>query len=242
VTHDEVQTLLPGYALHALDDYEYQLVDEHVRVCERCRRELADFQGVVLAIGAALRPETPPHRLRRKVLSAIAGTSDSGRRGRQWSPVVGGTPRVVLAAAAAVVIVMAGVVTWLALQIASLRSTITSDEALLAVLTRPTTRLVVFRGTGSGTMRLLIDLETGRGVLVARNLSDPGPDRVYQVWLIAGGRPRSLGIFRPRNEQPMVVLVSGPFSRARAVAISVEPGPRGSPGPTTPPVFEAQLS
>jgi Anti-sigma-K factor rskA len=43
VTHNELQELLGAYAVHALNDYETVLVDEHLPTCAPCRLELDEL-------------------------------------------------------------------------------------------------------------------------------------------------------------------------------------------------------
>jgi len=53
--HDAIQPMLPLYAAGALDEAEGGRVAEHVRTCEMCRRELADWNLYLQAL-----PEMPP--------------------------------------------------------------------------------------------------------------------------------------------------------------------------------------
>jgi len=62
-------SLVAPYALHALDDEEGRTFEEHLAVCERCRRELAGLREAAskLAYGAA--GPTPPPELKERILA-----------------------------------------------------------------------------------------------------------------------------------------------------------------------------
>jgi len=88
-------------------------------------------------------------------------------------------------------------------------------------------------------------LSPGRGLLVhATGLPPLAPGRVYQVWVIppagpsASAMPVGAGILRP-DASGRFTLDDGSqwptaASAVQAVAITAEPGPSGSPAPTTP--------
>jgi anti-sigma-K factor RskA len=116
------------------------------------------------------------------------------------------------------------------------------QESALAVVASGAGRTVVLRGSVPGSARFIYDRAAGQAALVAAGLRDPGGARVYQLWLLADGEPRSAGVFRPIPGQPLVLPVRGDLRRYQAVAISIEPGPSGSAGgPTGAPVLTADL-
>jgi anti-sigma-K factor RskA len=54
--HDEVQSLLGVYALHATDPHEAERVEVHVRGCPRCRAEVDGFHEMAAAMGNSVEP------------------------------------------------------------------------------------------------------------------------------------------------------------------------------------------
>src|SRR5512136_1366543 len=74
---DQMDDLLPAYALEALDDSERALVEEHLRGCVMCRRMLAEYQGVANELLAAVPQVKAPSALRdamqRRLRAAGAG-------------------------------------------------------------------------------------------------------------------------------------------------------------------------
>jgi hypothetical protein len=46
-----------------------------------------------------------------------------------------------------------------------------------------------------------------------------------QLWLAAGKKPESAGVFRPEPGRPVIVVVEGDFVRYEAIAVSVSVHP-----------------
>ncbi|MDQ4100265.1 MAG: anti-sigma factor, partial [Chloroflexota bacterium] len=80
-----------------------------------------------------------------------------------------------------------------------------------------------------------------RGVflLAVRSLPQLAENQVFQVWLIGEGNPVSVATF---SEETAEVAVAADRTRYAALAVSVEPGPVGSPSPTTSPIIVADIS
>jgi anti-sigma-K factor RskA len=69
---NDIQPLLPAYALGALEPDERTRVDDHLATCATCRAEAASYAHVVDSLGAAAPQESPPPALRERVLAAAA--------------------------------------------------------------------------------------------------------------------------------------------------------------------------
>lgn len=93
--------------------------------------------------------------------------------------------------------------------------------------------LVPARGqTGTGTLLYLPKQQ--QAIVVVNGLPPLPPGQVYQVWLIQNGTPSGAGVLQtPTGETALRV----DLSRYQMVAITIEPGPSGSPAPTTPPIL-----
>lgn len=246
MTHDDAYTLLAAYALYILDDEdEVREIEGHLALCAMCRRELDQLQETTVQLAEAVRRESPPTALRERILGAVSRQRPEPSRPTTGDLLGHGRPRarIVWGVAAAVFIVALGILdAWLWHQRSVLQAQVKEDGRLLGVLTEPSAKTIVLRGAGSGRVRLIFSPGAHDGVLVASGLGDPGPGRVYQVWLVARGRPESVGIFRPRAGEVTVLPVVKDFGRYQMVAISVEHGPRGASAPTTPPILTATLS
>ncbi len=70
MTHDEAVTLLPVYALGALDD-DGTALETHIRHCSRCTALLASYLESTVALGHAVAQVTPPPSLRAAVLASV---------------------------------------------------------------------------------------------------------------------------------------------------------------------------
>ncbi|HEV2281594.1 MAG TPA: anti-sigma factor [bacterium] len=233
MTHDEIRESIPGYALHALAPEEVRDVEAHLADCAECRRELAVFEEAASTLAAGFEPHEPPAMLRRQVLDAVRPRGRAVRLGRGWATA--------LAAAAAVIIALAGIAVSLEQRLTALATRTASEAQALALLADPASRVVTLSGSAAGSVRFVFDPATGRGALVATGLRDPGPDLVYQLWLVAGAAPRSAGVFRPTSGTPVIVAVGADFPRYQAVAISIEHGPSGATRPSASPVLVGKL-
>lgn len=233
MTHDEIRDSLPGYALHALAPDELRDVEAHLATCAECRRELAVFAEAAAPLAAGFAQAEPPAALRGRVLDAIQPRRRTGGRGPGWM--------VALAAAAAVIVVLGGIALSLEQRLTALTARVESETQALALLADPASRVVTLSGPAAASVRFVFDPTTGRGALIATGLRDPGPDLVYQVWLVAGSTPRSAGVFRPASGTPVIVVVGADFPRYQAVAISVERGPNGAARPSAAPILVGRL-
>ena len=81
--------------------------------------------------------------------------------------------------------------------------------------------------------------DRGVAILTVRDLPPLAPEQVYEVWLIGDDdAPVPAGVF---DEPATDYAVAVDRRRFRALAITVEPGPLGSPSPTREPFVVAPL-
>jgi Anti-sigma-K factor rskA, C-terminal len=78
--------------------------------------------------------------------------------------------------------------------------------------------------------------------LTLQGLQPLPADRVYEVWLIKGGRPEPAGIFRPAEDGSASTVVKDRPASFDTVAVTEEPGPQGSLTPTSQPLIAATTS
>lgn len=233
MTHDEIRDAIPGYALHALESADARDVEAHLATCAECRRELAIFQDAAASLAGGFAPLEPPAALRGRVLDAVRPRRRTGGLGPGWAAV--------LAAAAAIIVVLAGIAASLEQRLTALTARVESETQALALVADPSSRVVTLSGSAAGSVRFVFDPTSGRGALIATGLRDPGPDLVYQLWLVAGSTPRSAGVFRPASGTPVIVAVGADFPRYQAVAVSVEHGPNGAARPSAAPILVGRL-
>jgi anti-sigma-K factor RskA len=104
-------------------------------------------------------------------------------------------------------------------------------------------RVVPIAGTAQAPqVRGALAESAGRAELYLEALPKPPDDRVYQVWLIPpGGQPIGAGVSEPGQGGTQVIPLDRPLTGIELIAVTQEPAPRGSPGPTTQILASARL-
>lgn len=246
--------LLTAYALDALEPEEIAQVTILLERQPELRRIVTELRATADQMPYALAEAAPPPEMRQRVLDYATGHTP--RR----SPAVtrdASIPRRWLRALAgfAVTAVAAAVIGWvqaLGAQAAlvqarsdliAAQSSLAQANAHLATAQamqqqvadalRPTSARANLTGAaGNGTIFRAPD---GTGLLAAQLPLLP-PGQVYQLWFIQGtNAPASGGVFVV-DQQGRALLTFAPNQQllsADTIAITAEPGPNGSPGPTT---------
>lgn len=258
---DELLDLLPAVSARTATPAEVARVRALIPAClatpegaAELRAQLATLRLAESALFETVAPQTPPPQIKaalmqqiaRGTVSAPAHTTPLGRHAR-WG-------RTLLAVAAALLIVSNGA--WLAAylqtqtrltaaeaQTAALRN---SQRNALTLMSNLNMQRVGINASDDGLIRLAtlyFNPATGQAALVSDGLAPVGEALTYQLWLIEGGQPHSLGVFRPDSASGIGWLA---FSLAEAAAadavvgISLEPA-GGSSQPTTAPVAVGPL-
>jgi anti-sigma-K factor RskA len=243
--HDDIQDLLAAYALDALEPEEIARLHTLIEERPELRNILAELRHTANQLPYGLPEATPPAELRQRVLDYATGRATraparpAGRL-RGWLLALGG-----LAAAAS----LAAAIGWgqaiglrgelgrtrdeLVHTRSALETLRAEQEQIAQVLLEPETLAALSGADGSGT---LLRTPQGQALLAAR-LPPLQPGRVYQLWLIQGSNPPvSGGIFTVDQQgQGLLALASTQQVLASdTFAVTEEPGPLGSAGPTTP--------
>ena len=106
-----------------------------------------------------------------------------------------------------------------------------TDQELAALLAAPDAVTVDLEGDVDGTLRVVYSAAEDRAVVVGEGLDEPGDDRTYQLWTIAGEQPTSAGVFDPGGADEFDESVEPPSGSPDAWAVTIEPE-GGSPAPT----------
>jgi anti-sigma-K factor RskA len=185
MTHEELSTLVPLYALDALEGAEHAAVEAHLGSCDECLAGLDRSR----AVAASLVPDSaPPSGVWDRIAAEIDRLSvpgqpnvisiDSGRRRRErrWGLIAG--------VAAAAALVLAGLV----VAQRTLISDLTGDSAIVAAAERalgePGTFVDDFLVEGEAVAKVVLTGD-GRGyVLPTESLPALSADRAYQLWVI----------------------------------------------------------
>jgi anti-sigma-K factor RskA len=236
--------LIPAYALAALDPHEIRLLEAHLTACPDCRAELEDYRAIGDGLLLAVPPQSPPPRVRARLIARLASTRASKVRPswRAWPiwQLAGGLALAVL------LVLNVSTITQLqtlqSQQMTLVEQLRTSQSALALVAYHEGRTLDLTGKQGTGT--LILNSELNTGALFAWGLVPLDSAHTYQIWLIQpDGHRVSGGLFRPEPGQPFVSAIVSPllpFSAFTGLGITVEPR-GGSPAPTSPRVLGAEF-
>jgi hypothetical protein len=223
--HDELEMLIAADALDGLDQGDQEqlarLMASHGPDCEECRRLVAEYTEVAGRIGLSLDPkalsagaEDALVAAARTAAPSLGPTRRPAGLGRRW---------IAAAAVAAALAVLGGAVGYLLAPGPSRTQAISfpqADGQQLTVVYQPGQRA---------------------GLVVGANLQDPGAGRVYELWYqpSPGAPMRPAGVFTPTDGSVVASVTVG--SSFVALAVTIEPGPDGSPQPTSNPIFSVSV-
>ena len=83
--HSTYQENLTAYALGALDAVEASALEAHLRTCETCPAELADYERVGSGLLAALPARPPRSAVKRGLQKRLTGQTSQARPQFRWS-------------------------------------------------------------------------------------------------------------------------------------------------------------
>lgn len=262
--HDTIGAMLDEYALGQLSPDDRRDVESHVRECDVCAADLRELSIVMEGIAHSVDPVAPPPALRGLVLSSLASQPQEPRRTPADSnvvamPTVGvkirrGVHPGWLAAAAVLILGLAAALYSSSetrrllvddvqeAQAASVdlqrRIELYAEQADLAVaiLTASDMQPIAMSGKANATATTARAYwSPTRGLLiVANDLPMPPPGRIYQVWVIGGGKPISAGLLGDQGAGRGMLIVPPPSGVAPGtvtVAVTDEP-PGGLPAPS----------
>ena len=247
--HRDYQDLLGAYALDAVTPDERSALEAHLATCPTCPAEVAGLRAAVGTLPLAVEEREPSPALRARIEAAVrrdlavnpppigrggtvaplpgrpaAGVPARPERGG-WIGRLRGNP---WAAAAGLLLACSlGLLLW--------NLDLRQDRGPGALET------VALQTTGaapgaSGDLTYLPDRQVA--ILSVRDLPPLAPGQVYQVWLLGGAAPEPSGVFA---EPTAEFAVTVDRERYEALALTIEPGPLGSPAPTTAPFAQAPL-
>lgn len=269
--HTQFADDLSLYALGALEGDALDALEQHLKECAECRRELEWLRGDAALLALSVSGPRPPERARQRLMAAIAqeprrkapvenGPVRSGPesgsdaipvRRRPWLGVLGWA-----AAAAAVLSVFVLLQQKKDLQrrladfeaaSAAQQQQLAEAKELMASLTSADAEhftLVASKTPPQPQGRAIYVQRSGTLVFLASNMPALPPEKIYELWLIpTNGAPIPAGLFSPRADGNATV-VKPPLPagvQAKTFAITVEPA-SGSPAPTSQPIMVATRS
>lgn len=256
-----------GAALHALDENESATFDEHLRGCATCQAELRGFTETAALLGAAS-AEAPPASMRAAVMAGIAvtrqlppelpaeaqaGTEATEPRAIGVSDPVAEPPlaevveistrrrfgsRLLLAAAVAVVAALVAVG---AVFIFNRNTNNDAEQLKQCVQTAADQHQAAAAADSVGISRVTVSASCGGAVVQLSDIPAAPSGHTYQMWVLAGTVPRSVGTMLPDSNGDMPEVVAPVHIGDTALGVTVEPD-GGSPVPTTPVLITVPLS
>ncbi|HJR82161.1 MAG TPA: anti-sigma factor [Anaerolineales bacterium] len=244
MNRQQIEELIPFYALDALSDEEKEIVEAYLKEYPDARQQVEELKRAAAALPYSVSPVDPSPRSKEALMRRVAADQSattamrdqpSTPRGMRWENFF----RVFSFGAAALAILWAFV---LSAQVTSLRNEIAALSQALAVQSNTIEQINANlpQGTPSGVItvslkgtevqpqaqgQLIADPNSQSAVLVIVGLSPLEAGRTYQVWLIQGESPQSAGLLKvDANGQGVLVVTSeaeiGSFD---ALGISIEP-------------------
>ncbi|RKN20855.1 anti-sigma factor [Micromonospora musae] len=92
---------------------------------------------------------------------------------------------------------------------------------IAAVLDAPDAQVFERSLQPRGAATVVVSRDRDSGVVLLRDLPDPGPGRTYELWLIRGTEPRKVGRLAAGVRASTTVI--GPFAEAGTFGVSNEP-------------------
>lgn len=250
--HEEYLELAAIYALGALDGEDRLSFETHLASgCEICRDTIFDSEKVLADLALAAPFAAPPASVRAGLFERVRRDSTAGNVRRVRKETGSGPSGVWMALAAAASLAAVGLGLYARTLYERAESQRVAREALerelgsitetLQAFTAPATRAVSLSGQGDAqgaAAKAFLDPENRRLFLYVYNLPPPPPGRTYQLWLIVGDAPVSMGTFgvEPDGRGRLDAASIPAFEGEVTVAVTVEPS-GGVPQPTGPMVL-----
>ncbi|MCI0453181.1 MAG: anti-sigma factor [Candidatus Latescibacteria bacterium] len=252
--HEEYLDLCAAYALGVIDEVGQRRLEEHLaHGCSICEAALADFSSAAVAIASTAAPAKPSPRLRERVLAAA--------RSQPRAPSLRRRPAFVqvVLAAASIALLATTVTMWqrvermtaerdaTRVQLEEIARELEDSKRIERLLASPDTDCFDLAATGTVdttlSARACFDRSSGGAVLVFHGATPPsGHD--YELWVLHGDHPVSLGIVRADASGRALThldAIASPVT-VTAFAVSLEPaGGSTAPGPSGPVIRVAAL-
>jgi anti-sigma-K factor RskA len=236
----EIHALAGAYALDALTEIERASFARHVAECEACATEVAELTETASRLSVSAW-ELPPPRMRDAVLEEVSRTRQvtaghAHRVERAAQHDVRLWRRRTAAAVAAGVVALGGIGTVWVVQENRVSEASKQAQQLQDAQNRMSQIIAAgdaqFRSVsvpGGGTMTVAISRQLDDGVVLMNRLPTPPSGKVYQLWLIAGTSPTSIGVMADGQTSGSALVDT--IGNADSVGVTLEPS-GGSATPT----------
>lgn len=254
--HEQYAEDLALYALGALQAGSCAQLEQHLKDCAECRRELETMRGDASLLALAVAGPTPPARSRERLLSAIGAGQHEAQRDelrsftvrRPWWSFAPVFASLVLAVIALLLLRENTNLTQtnehLVREISIADHESRKAHELIALITAKDAMHVSLVSEGNPPpphIQTIYQPRTGRLVLMASNLKPLPNGMTYELWLIPkSGAPMPAGMFKPDAHGMAMMMPENPEvpagTEAASFAVTMEPE-GGSPSPTGKPIL-----
>jgi hypothetical protein len=227
--HELTRDDLAAYSLGALEPAEKIAAERHLASCETCAEYLRWLGPAVDLLPSSVEQQTPPARLKRSLMDAVAEDLKAERRaertrarrerglwGTIWRPVTAGVLALSLVAGGALGYFMRG----------------DDQPESVFVAAKPEAKV-------GGAMEATLEVQGDQGVLHVERLPGLPADADYQAWIQRDGVMEPSSTFDVREDGE--VGLEGSLEGASGVYITREPE-GGSEEPTSAPLMSAKIS
>jgi len=225
----EEQGYPAAYALDALDGEELMRFTEHLPSCPICTHAVVDFRLTAGQMPLAAELATPSPELRVRILAAVAAEARA-EQPRRPLPLRRRTPQIYAMAAVLLLALGLGQLAWnLTLQ-RNLQQTRAELSQAQGELASTRWQLASAQSGQAITGEVVYLRDRQQAVLVVNGLPALQADQVYEVWLLnEGSAPVPQTVFLTST-----TAIQANLDQYQKIAITIEPGPRGSTAPTSP--------
>ncbi len=235
--HEQYEENVGAYLLGALPELEAEVFERHVATCADCRRELEQLRLAAEALPRAVEPVVPPPELKESIMRTVWAEAEERREARPkrpwWRPfLLERLPRLspAFAAAAAACALAIGIA--IGVGVANIGGS--SPKTLTA--------LVDHARAPSASASLVVPGSRKGAILNVQGLPDPGPGKVYEVWVQRDGTMQPAGaLFSVSSGGSGTAGIPGSLRGVQAVAVTAERD-GGAAKPTQMPLLTVRLS
>lgn len=236
--------LADAYALDALEDFDRERFERHMRGCPACADEVRQYTEVATALAMAMAAEPPPG-LRDRVLAGTTVTRQlppqlAQARRRVPLPRSSWFPRLATGVAVAGV---AAAVTLGVVQVSTqhrLDTVQRQNQAIAAVLAAPDAQLTSATASVGGTATVVLSFSEKKIVFTSSGLPALPSSEVYELWLMSPVAARPAGLLPAASNGKTSPVIASGLQTDDKVGVTVEPA-GGTSSPTTTPILAMTL-
>ncbi|MBW3657356.1 MAG: anti-sigma factor [Actinobacteria bacterium] len=242
MTSPDIHTLTGAYAVDALEEDERQLFELHIRECDACAQEIAEFHATAATMGAAAH-EPPPASMKDAVLAEIdtvrqerpvAKVTDIATHRDAWYQ------RLLAPAAAVLAIAVLGMTAIIANMNERIDTMEQQTGRVADVVAAADATIIEMPEVDGASARIVYSAARGEGVFLADGLPAAPGDKVYELWFIGEEGPSPAGLFDADDRGRVTHVVTGDLAQVQAIGVTIEPA-GGSPQPTSDPIMVAEV-